>query len=132
VGLIRKTASLSTLGVVDFRSDKERIARSTRRTDKAIREQTKAQAAQHAQQMHIIAMQHQAQLAALHQSQNAVTHQSQMAQMQGMAPGMGVTPPPALPAAGWYPDPQGPGTARWWDGGRWTEAMRPLDGPPQS
>lgn len=31
MGLIRKTISASTLGTVDFRSDKERIARSTRK-----------------------------------------------------------------------------------------------------
>lgn len=32
MGLIRKSMSLSTMGMVDFRSDKERIARSTRIT----------------------------------------------------------------------------------------------------
>lgn len=29
--------------------------------------------------------------------------------------------PPALPPAGWFPDPQLPGRLRYWDGGRWTE-----------
>jgi hypothetical protein len=37
MGIIRKTMSLSTLGAVDFRSDKERIARSTRQTANATR-----------------------------------------------------------------------------------------------
>jgi len=37
VGITRKLMSASTGGLVDFRSDKERIARSTRRTDKAVR-----------------------------------------------------------------------------------------------
>jgi len=39
VGLIRKTLSVSTLGAVDFRSDKERTAAYT----KAIKKQTKKQ-----------------------------------------------------------------------------------------
>lgn len=30
-------------------------------------------------------------------------------------------PPPAA-AAGWYPDPAGSGTMRYWDGTRWTDA----------
>jgi Protein of unknown function (DUF2510) len=31
------------------------------------------------------------------------------------------------PAAGWYPDPAGPGS-RYWDGGRWTEHTQPVPG----
>jgi len=31
-------------------------------------------------------------------------------------------PPPAADA-GWYPDPAGSGTMRYWDGTRWTDAM---------
>jgi hypothetical protein len=37
MGLIRKTMSISTMGMIDLRSDKERIARSTRQTAKATR-----------------------------------------------------------------------------------------------
>lgn len=41
MGVIRKTLSLSTVGLIDFRSDKERTARSTRQTAKATKQQTK-------------------------------------------------------------------------------------------
>ncbi|WP_353945894.1 DUF2510 domain-containing protein [Streptomyces sp. HUAS MG91] len=38
--------------------------------------------------------------------------------------------------AGWYPDPGqvpgGPRTERWWDGGRWTEQIRPATAPPST
>ncbi|WDV30695.1 DUF2510 domain-containing protein [Streptomyces sp. AD16] len=34
---------------------------------------------------------------------------------------------------GWYPDPghegDGPRQERWWDGGRWTDSLRPAGGP---
>ena len=31
------------------------------------------------------------------------------------------------PAPGWYEDPQHPTMLRWWDGGRWTNDIRPMD-----
>lgn len=32
-----------------------------------------------------------------------------------------VSGPPAVPAAGWYPDPVGHAALRWWDGDDWTD-----------
>lgn len=41
MGLFRKPLSVSTLGLVDFRSDKGRIAAYTKATKKESKEQTK-------------------------------------------------------------------------------------------
>lgn len=35
MGVIRKSMSITTLGLIDFRSDKERVARSARLTKRA-------------------------------------------------------------------------------------------------
>lgn len=48
MGIIRKSLSLGTLGAVDLRSDKERTARSARKTKNAVEQQTKQQAAYYA------------------------------------------------------------------------------------
>lgn len=41
MGLIRKMASVSTLGLIDFRSDKERNAAYNKATKKEMKKQTK-------------------------------------------------------------------------------------------
>jgi Short C-terminal domain len=41
MGVFRKLTSMSTMGLVDFRSDKERIARSTRHSAHELRKQTR-------------------------------------------------------------------------------------------
>ena len=39
-------------------------------------------------------------------------------------------PPPRLPPAGWYPDPDAPDTRqRYWDGSRWSDSYAPIDTP---
>ena len=39
-------------------------------------------------------------------------------------------PPPQLPPAGWYPDPDDPeSTQRYWDGERWTDSYAPVGTP---
>lgn len=43
MGVFRKITSISTLGLVDFRSDKERVARYARQTRNAVRAQSQGQ-----------------------------------------------------------------------------------------
>jgi hypothetical protein len=95
MGITRKILSASTIGLIDWRSDKERVARSARRTDKGIRKQNK-----------LIERQIQLEQAA----------QAQAAHAPAPSPVA-----PQLPPAGWMPDPHQPSMLRWWDGQRWTE-----------
>jgi hypothetical protein len=46
----------------------------------------------------------------------------------GEAGTYGEARPPALPPAGWYPDPAGSAGERYWDGAAWTERTQPLAG----
>lgn len=41
MGMIRKTLSISTIGLIDFQSDKERAARSSRLTKRATKKQNR-------------------------------------------------------------------------------------------
>lgn len=40
------------------------------------------------------------------------------------------TPPPPKPSAGWYPDPDGAPTQRYFNGTTWTDQLAPLAAPP--
>lgn len=42
MGLIRKAMSVGTIGLIDFKSDKERIASNTKESAKQAKQQTKA------------------------------------------------------------------------------------------
>lgn len=109
MGLIRKMTSVSTLGLVSFRSAGERTSKYTRQTRNATR-------AAVAQNMQLMELQRQ-QL-----SQGYVHHVE--AQAQRIAPVTAATylgaPTSAAVStpAGWYPDAQG--AQRWWDGRQWT------------
>jgi hypothetical protein len=101
--MTRKLLSISTMGLIDFQSDKERTARSARLTKQATRKQNrliKKQTRRQKQQ-----------------------HRDLMAQQRAAVPQQPVVSAPL--AAGWYPDVQYPGYVRWWDGVRWTDAVRP-------
>lgn len=103
MGITRKVLSISTLGMIDFQSDKERVARSarltkqaTRRGNRLLRKQTRRQKQQ---------------------------HRDVMAQQRAAMPQQPVMSAPMV--AGWYPDVQYPGYVRWWDGMQWTGSVRP-------
>lgn len=103
MGIIRKTMSVSTAGLIDFRSDKERTAAYGKGVRKEAKKQTKLM---------------QQQLAA------------QQASAQPPAPAhapmpVPVQPPtPQLPPAGWYQDANNPAVNRWFDGTQWTEHVQ--------
>jgi hypothetical protein len=131
MGLIRKTMSVSTLGMIDYRSDKERMARSARLTKEATRKGNRQQkklleaqnamiAQQMAAQQQIMAMQA-AQFAPASPPGWYDDGNHQMRWWDGRQWGA-VAPAPAVAApAGWYPDPEVPGQSRYWDGAQWTE-----------
>ncbi len=111
MGLMRKMMSVSTMGAVDFRSDKERTAAYTKAAKKQAKEQTQLMRQQAAQQA--------AHMRAMEQAQRA-PHQ---AVQQPVAPAL--APAPQLPPAGWYPDQANASLLRWFDGTQWTGFTQP-------
>ena len=96
MGMTRKLLSLGTLGLIDYRSDKELIARNTRRTHSAVLQQTRA----------------------IRQE----ARRDRRAQYASGGRGVWVAVrAPKLPPAGWYPDPDRVSGLRWWDGRKWTD-----------
>jgi hypothetical protein len=95
MGLMRKAVSMSTAGMVDFRSDKERVARSARLTKRAAKGQNRLLKEQLELQRTMVAQ---------------------------MATGTPPAQPGSTPPPGWYPDPTG--VTRWWDGRNWGPAAQ--------
>jgi hypothetical protein len=96
MGVTRKLLSASSLGLIDYRSDKERIARSARLTKRAIKTQNRMlRSAGPAMESSAL------------DAVYAPAHQA-------------VEPPPD-----WYVDQGNPELMRWWDGQRWTEHQQP-------
>lgn len=94
MGMLRKSVSLLTVGLVDYRSDKERVARSARLTKEAVRKGNRQQNRLGKREIRLL------------QEQNALL-------------AVPIVPRHVAPA-GWYPDPGGSGRHRWWSGEAWT------------
>ena len=98
MGIIRKTMSVSTLGVVSYRNGQERGLKYSKQTRNAAR-------AQVVQQAVALDLQRQ-QLAAL-------DHANVREELR-----------PQTSPANWYPDPGNPGFVRWFDGCQWTSHLQ--------
>lgn len=125
MGLMRKMTSVSTLGLVGYRSDKERTAKYTRQTRNA----TRAVVAQNMMMLehqrqglaqdHVHHVESQANNFMLEQQRQQVAQGRSTPQPQQIAPPAYV--PQSIPA-GWYDD--GNGAVRWYDGQSWTPPTR--------
>ena len=113
MGLIRKTMSLSTVGIVDYRSKKERATKYSKQTRNAAR----AQVAQTAMMLE----NQRKQLA-------AADHANVREEVRDMRSAPPVAAPSvAAPPPGFYNDLQGPTILRWFDGSQWTSMTKPVD-----
>ncbi len=119
MGLTRKIMSVSTAGAVDYRSDKERIARKTAKGARAAKKQNRLLGQQ---------------IDAIKEQTAALTAAAAAAKAAENAVASGTVPPPPRPTsvpAGWYPDPHGAQSLlRWFDGTTWTDHTHRTDTPP--
>jgi hypothetical protein len=99
MGVTRKAISMCSMGLVDFRSDKERIARSGRKT-----------------------------LHAQRRGNRLVRRQTAALSTPRLTPFPG-QPVPVMTPPGWHLDPSRAGGLRFWDGQRWTEQTATMDRP---
>ncbi len=105
MGMIRKSMSMMTVGLVDFRSDKERTAAYTR----GARTAAKKGAKQAKAQTEVL-------------RQQAAMHASSF-QQQAAAPV--AQPVRQGPPPGFYADQNDPTLERWFDGADWTSVTQP-------
>ena len=114
VGILRKTMSLSTMGMVSYRDKQERASKYAKQTRNAAR----AQVAQNA-----MMLEHQRQMI------NQGDHANVREEVRDMRAQKQVAPAPAAPPpAGFYNDPSGDASLlRWFDGQQWTDMTKPRD-----
>ena len=118
MGLLRKAASVNTMGLVKYRGDREAIVHVARK--QAERSEKKARAVEHDESMARARRQIEqmrAEKVARHAAKAAVKAAK-------------VVPDPVLPflPAGWYPDQIDPHLVRWFSGQGWTDQTSPPPG----
>ncbi|MHA7862429.1 DUF2510 domain-containing protein [Tessaracoccus sp. Y36] len=143
MGLFRKAVSLSTLGVVSYRSKDERVLRAAKQTakySKQARNAARAQVVQggvgldlQRQQLQTAEYQAGVSQAQLEQGEELLSRRPVQRQVvtRGAlhAPQRAVPQaPPSIPA-GWYPDPYDKAMLTWWDGTRWLTETRRSNAP---
>ncbi len=114
MGLLRKAASVNTMGLVKYRGDREAIVHVARK--QAERSEKKARAAEHDESM------------ARARRQIEQMRAENVARKEAKAAAR--VPDPVLPflPAGWYPDQADPALVRWFDGAAWTDQTSPPPG----